>query len=149
MNSYSVDDNNIFMNTIEINQDTIDTKNVDQLKKKIIDTKKRVIKEVSNLNKLEHIEIFKILKSNNIVFTENVNGIFINLSPINISILNEIILFINYVKNKNIELLEKENNIHKTIEKVFFNNNKNINNLESKIQMLKDNLNNGLNILHK
>ena len=148
MNSYSVD-NNIFMNTIEINQDTIDTKNVDQLKKKIIDTKKRVIKEVSNLNKLEHIEIFKILKSNNIVFTENVNGIFINLSPINISILNEIILFINYVKNKNIELLEKENNIHKTIEKVFGNNDKNINNLESKIQMLKDNLNNGLNILHK
>lgn len=148
MNSYSVD-NNIFMNTIEINQDTIDTKNVDQLKKKIIDTKKRVIKEVSNLNKLEHIEIFKILKSNNIIFTENVNGIFINLSPINISILNEIILFINYVKNKNIELLEKENNIHKTIEKVFGNNDKNINNLESKIQMLKDNLNNGLNILHK
>ena len=148
MNSYSVD-NNIFMNTIEINQDSIDTKNVEQLRKKIINTKKRVIKEVSNLNKLEHIEIFKILKSNNIVYTENVNGIFINLSPVNISILNEIILFINFVKNKNIELLEKENKIQKTIEKVFGNNDKNINNLESKIQMLKDNLNNGLNILHK
>ena len=148
MNSYSVD-NNIFMNTIEINQDTIDTQNVEELKKKIINTKKRVIKEVSNLNKLEHIEIFKILKSNNIVYTENVNGIFINLSPVNISILNEIILFINFVKNKNIELLEKENKIQKTIEKVFGNNDKNINNLESKIQMLKDNLKNELNILHK
>jgi hypothetical protein len=148
MNSYSVDDN-IFLSTIEINQDTIDTDNVKELKKKIINTKKRVIKEVGYLNKLEHIEIFKILKSNNITFTENVNGIFINLSPVNISILNEIILFINYVKNKNIELLEKENNIQKTIEKVFGNNDKNINNLESKIQMLKDNLNNGLNILHK
>ena len=142
-------DNNIFMNTIEINQDTIYTNNVEKLKKKIINTKKRVIKEVSNLNKLEHIEIFKILKSNNIVYTENVNGIFINLSPVNISILNEIILFINFVKNKNIELLEKENKIQKTIEKVFGNNDKNINNLESKIQMLKDNLKNGLNILHK
>ena len=66
------------------------------------------MKEITKLNKLEHIEIFKILKNNNIIYTENVNGIFVNMKNLDINTLNDIIKFINYVKNKNIELLEKE-----------------------------------------
>lgn len=135
------------LNIIDINQDSIDISKIDELKQHIIDTKKIIIKEIRNLNKFEHIEIFKILKSHNISYTENINGIFINLSPINISVLNNIITFINYVKNKNIELLEKENNQQKTKEKIFGDSDKNMNHLESKIQMLKDNLKNNLEIL--
>jgi hypothetical protein len=129
------------LNIIDVNQD------VDEFKQHIINTKKIIIKEINNLNKFEHIEIFKILKSHNVSYTENINGIFINLSPININVLNNIITFINYVKNKNIELLEKENNQQKTKEKIFGDSDKNIENLESKIQMLKDNLKNNLEIL--
>ena len=146
MNTYSEINQNgdVFLSTIEINQDSIDTGKIDDLKKKIIDTKKRVIKEVGKLNKLEHMEIFKILRSHNVIYSENVNGIFINLSPVNIGALNDVILFINYVKNKNIELLEKESSLQKTKEEIFGTTDNSINNLDSKIKMLKSNLKNGL-----
>ena len=134
----------VFLSTIEINQDSIDTNKIDDLKRNIIDTKRRVIKEVGKLNKLEHMEIFKILRSHNVIYSENVNGIFINLSPVNIGALNDVILFINYVKNKNIELLEKESTLQKTKEEIFGTSDNNINNLDSKIKMLKSNLKNGL-----
>jgi len=100
MSTYSDINQNgdVFLSTIEINQDSIDTNKIDDLKKNIIDTKRRVIKEVGKLNKLEHMEIFKILRSHNVIYSENVNGIFINLSPVNIGALNDVILFINYVK---------------------------------------------------
>jgi len=152
MNSYLDTNSNIFLSTIDINQDSIEISKVDEvddLKKKIINAKKMVIKEIAKLNKFEYIEIFKILRSHNVIYSENVNGIFINLSPVNINVLNDIILFINYVKNKNIELLEKENTQQKTKETVFGNNDETIDNLESKIQMLKDNLKNSLETLDK
>lgn len=146
MSTYSDINQNgdVFLSTIEINQDSIDTNKIDDLKKNIIDTKRRVIKEVGKLNKLEHMEIFKILRSHNVIYSENVNGIFINLSPVNIGALNDVILFINYVKNKNIELLEKESTLQKTKEEIFGTSDNNINNLDSKIKMLKSNLKNGL-----
>jgi hypothetical protein len=146
MNTYSEinKSGDVFLSTIEINQDSIDTNKIDDLKKRIIDTKKRVIREVEKLNKLEHMEIFKILRSHNVIYSENVNGIFINLSPVNIGALNDIILFINYVKNKNIELLEKESTLQKTKEEIFGTSDNSINNLDSKIKMLKSNLKNSL-----
>ena len=148
MNTYpDINQNgNIFLSTIEINQDSIDTGKINDLKRKIIDSKKSVIKEIGKLNKLEHMEIFKILRSHNVVYSENVNGIFINLFPVNIGALNDVIIFINYVKNKNIELLEKESSLQKTKEEIFGATNSSINNLDSKIKMLKSNLKNGLEI---
>lgn len=116
---------------------------------KILNTKKYILKEITKLNKLEHIEIFKILKNNNIIYTENVNGIFVNMKNLDINTLNDIIKFINYVKNKNIELLEKETILKKTKNEIYGLNNNEINNLESKIQILKENLKSNLETLNK
>lgn len=116
---------------------------------KILNTKKYILKEITKLNKLEHIEIFKILKNNNIIYTENVNGIFVNMKNLDLNTLNDIIKFINYVKNKNIELLEKETILKKTKNEIYGLNNNEINNLESKIQILKENLKSNLETLNK
>ena len=116
---------------------------------KILNTKKYILKEITKLNKLEHIEIFKILKNNNIIYTENVNGIFVNMKNLDVNTLNDIIKFINYVKNKNIELLEKETILRKTKNEIYGLNNNEINNLESKIQILKENLKSNLETLNK
>ena len=117
--------------------------------RKILNTKKYILKEITKLNKLEHIEIFKILKNNNIIYTENVNGIFVNMKNLDVNTLNDIIKFINYVKNKNIELLEKETILKKTKNEIYGLNNNEINNLESKIQILKENLKSNLKTLNK
>ena len=117
---------------------------------KINNTKKSILAEVGKLNKLEHIEIFKILTRNNIAFTENVNGIFVNMKNLDLITVNDIIKFINYAKNKNIELLEKESMLSKTKKQIYgSSSDSDINNLESKIQILKDNLKLNLETLKK
>ena len=119
--------NNEMLERIEVSED-----NITDLKKTIVSTKKTIIKDVSSLNPLECVEIFKILKNNNINYSENVNGIFVNMSSIKVDTLNQIIDFINYVKKKNIELMERETNMENTKKKVF--------GIESKINSLKENL---------
>jgi len=128
----------------EINKEVVGDFN-----EKILSTKKYILKEITKLNKLEHIEIFKILKNNNIIYTENVNGIFVNMKNLDVNTLNDIIKFINYVKNKNIELLEKETILKKTKNEIYGLNNNEINNLETKIQILKENLKSNLETLNK
>ena len=135
-----------------INENEIEVLNSEvkeDFNRKILNTKKYILKEITKLNKLEHIEIFKILKNNNIIYTENVNGIFVNMKNLDINTLNDIIKFINYVKNKNIELLEKETILKKTKNEIYGLNNNEINNLESKIQILKENLKSNLETLNK
>ena len=69
--------------------------------------KNYIISNVKNLHKYEQIQIFKICKNHKVKFSENGNGIFINLNYIEESILNQIILFIKFcIKNKT--LLDKE-----------------------------------------
>jgi hypothetical protein len=60
------------MNTIDIENEE---EEIDKIRKYIID-KSKILK------KYEHIEIFKIIRKDNINFTENNNGIFINLNKI-------------------------------------------------------------------
>jgi hypothetical protein len=73
---------------------------IDNLKKYIIDM-------VKTFTKFEHIEIFQIIKKNNIKYTENSNGIFVNLNYLPINILKKIEHFINFcLKNK--DCLQKE-----------------------------------------
>jgi len=135
------------LNTIEVN----DLKNSEkEFNVKINNTKRSILAEVGKLNKLEHIEIFKILNRNCIIYTENVNGIFVNMKNLDLNTLNDIIKFINYAKNKNIELLEKESMLSKTKKQIYgSSSDSDINNLESKIQILKDNLKLNLETLKK
>ena len=137
-----------------LNSDTLSAIEVNETNNKnyemsVLETKRNILKEVGKLNKLEHIEIFKILGRNNVNYTENVNGIFVNMKNLDINTLNEIINFINFVKNKNIELLEKESMLSKTKKQIYGSSDSDINNLESKIQILKNNLKLNLETLKK
>lgn len=61
--------------------------------KEIVDIKNKI----ESLNKIHHIKIFQVLIENNIPYTENRNGVFINMNSFNkniIEILRKTILYI-------------------------------------------------------
>jgi hypothetical protein len=72
--------------------------------------------DIEVLDKEKHETIFKIFKSHNIDYSENKNGIFINLSEINSSIIKEIQEQVTHFKKqeKILQVIEKEK---ETIEK--------------------------------
>jgi hypothetical protein len=59
--------------------------------------------EIKQLNKNEIEEVFKLVHDNNVTYTKNSNGIFINLSWIDIDILYKIEKYIIFCKNSHIE----------------------------------------------
>jgi len=60
---------------------------------------------VENMNKFNQIEILRILnKHNEVTINENKYGIHINLSELSREIINEINVYINYVKTQEITL---------------------------------------------
>ena len=87
--------------TKENKNDDINIDNLELKKKYIIDT-------IKNFSKVEHIEIFKIFKKNNVKYTENSNGIFVNLNILNEKIINRIETFVNFcIANKDYLSSEK------------------------------------------
>lgn len=78
-----------------------------ELNKYLIDVEKSII----NLNLDEKTEIFKIIKNNSEKYSNNKNGIFINLSKLNISTINQIIDKLNYYNNNKKTLLQDESKI--------------------------------------
>ena len=78
---------------------------------------------IQNLSKFHQIEVFRILKKNNVEYTENRNGIFVNMNKLeqnSITLLDE---YLNYVckQQTQIENMEKKAEHYK---KSFFKNNK-------------------------
>lgn len=87
--------------TKENKNDDINIDNLELKKKYIIDT-------IKNFSKVEHIEIFKIFKKHNVKYTENSNGIFVNLNVLNEKIINRIETFVNFcIANKDYLSSEK------------------------------------------
>jgi len=73
-----------------------------------IKDKKILIEDISKLNKVEYVEIYKIFNEDGIKYTENANGIFINISKTPDKTLYKIKSFIDFYK-KNNERLNKDN----------------------------------------
>jgi len=71
--------------------------------------KKEIVTKIQMLSKIEHIEIFKIFKKNNIKYTENSNGIFINFMNIDDSVITSLDKFIKFCYKNKDSLVEKEN----------------------------------------
>ena len=69
-----------------------------------IKERKQLIKNISKLKKIEHIEIFKIFKKDNIRYTENSNGIFINISKIPDETLYKVKKFLSFYNKNNKQL---------------------------------------------
>jgi hypothetical protein len=55
-------------------------------------------KEIELLSKEEKIEIFKIIKANNVFYTQNNNGIFLVLNKLDDTIINEIERFLKFLE---------------------------------------------------
>ena len=91
--------------------------------------------EIQSIDKIHHIKILKILENNGIKFSENRNGIFINMNTFNqktIMDINKTLLYISE-QEKNLKDIE---NIKQELNKDFFlTNNK----------VLKDNSTNNAN----
>ena len=67
--------------------------------------KKTIMTRINNLkNKKYYIEIYKIIKDNNVSYSQNNNGIFINLTNIEDDILDKIIKYLNYIETRNTEI---------------------------------------------
>ena len=77
--------------------------------------KKDLVDEIRLLSKHEHLEIFKIIKNGTNKYTENNNGIFVNLSLLDNEIIENIRNFVMFCKQnkKNLELEEESINTEK------------------------------------
>lgn len=73
-----------------------------QLKKKI----------TNKLDKKEYLEIFKIIIENDIEYTENNNGIFFNLKPINSHVLKKISNYVDYCLDNRQKNIYRNNITH-------------------------------------
>ena len=100
----------------------------------LISKKKKLIESSKNLTKMEYLEIFNIIEEDNCVYSENKNGIFINLSNTSETTIDKIFNFINFIKHKKEDLLKYEvylNIAKKNIEDNNIENNNN-NTIENK-----------------
>lgn len=83
--------------------------------------------QIESLDKIHHIKILKIIKENEIKFSENRNGVFINMNALNDKTILEIVKMLDYIKEqeKNLTDIEK---IKEELNKDYFeNSNKDIN----------------------
>ena len=56
--------------------------------------------QIESLDKIHHIKILKIIKENKIKFSENRNGIFINMNALNDKTILEIVKMLDYIKEQ-------------------------------------------------
>ena len=76
--------------------------------------KKKLIEICKNLAKNEYLEIYNIILKDSCPYSENKNGIFINLANIKETTIYKIFDFINFIKHKKEDLIiqdEKINNV--------------------------------------
>jgi hypothetical protein len=89
--------------------------------------KKKLIELSKNLTKIEYFEIFNIINEDNCQYSENKNGIFINLLNVSENTIDKIFEFINFIKHKKEDLIKHEEYL------VFFKKNITDNIIENKI----------------
>ena len=84
-----------------------------------------VLKElIENLDVFHHNKILKILVQNNIKYSENRNGIFVNMNSFNEKTIKEIEKTLKYIKSQEKSLQDIEN-IKDEINKDYFENDNN------------------------
>lgn len=54
---------------------------------------------ISELDVCEQVEVLKIIEKNKIKYTENKNGVFINMNKLNNKTIEDLELFIEYIRN--------------------------------------------------
>ena len=79
--------------------------------------------QIEALDTVHHLNIFKILKKKDVKYSENTNGIFVNLTNVTDSVINEVTKYVKYVKLQELELGDIEQK-KKDYKKEFYNDNK-------------------------
>lgn len=74
--------------------------------------KKQLRDKINKLSQTEHEEIFKILKKNDISFTQNKNGVFFDISLLSDKIAIEVEEFVDFCINNKVELDEYDKQIN-------------------------------------
>jgi hypothetical protein len=73
------------------------------------DLKKKFLEDIKGLEKGILEDMFRVIKTNNIEYSENSNGIFFDLAPLESSVFNQLQECI--LRNQQQKLLEKERNV--------------------------------------
>ena len=74
--------------------------------------KKKLIEICKNLAKIEYLEIYNIILKDSCPYSENKNGIFINLANIKEITIDKIFDFINFIKHKKEDLIIQDERIN-------------------------------------
>ena len=72
------------------------------------DLKKQLLEDLKLLNKSEQEEVFRILKLNDGIYSENSNGIFFDVTKLSDSLLKKLLQFIEFSKNNRKEFENRE-----------------------------------------
>ena len=94
--------------TIVINENVFEKNILKSNNDNLILKKKKLIEISKNLTKIEYFEIFNIITDDQCQYSENKNGIFINLSNVSEKTIDRIFEFINFVKHKKEDLIKHE-----------------------------------------
>ena len=80
-----------------------------------------LLDSIEQLDSTHHLEILRILKENNVIISENRNGIFLNLNGLKTDIVKKLEEYVVHVKKQETRLSEDES-IKKKYKDVFFTN---------------------------
>lgn len=72
------------------------------------DSLKTLRDNIESLSEFHQIEVLRILHSNHITFSENKNGVFVNLSYVNYDVMNKINEYVTFVNKQETQLCEFE-----------------------------------------
>ena len=75
---------------------------------------KRLRDSIEKMERIHQIHIFKILKENQIEFTENSNGVFINMNLLDDNVIIELMEFLEFINKNNEMLLQREKDYENT-----------------------------------
>jgi hypothetical protein len=70
---------------------------------------KQLKDRIENLNQHHQIQILKIITQNNVTYTENKNGSFVNLTNLDDAIVTKLTEYLSYVDEQETHLKEVEN----------------------------------------
>ena len=83
----------------------------------------KLCKIIESLENSHHIEIAKILKTNNVYLNENSNGIFVNLNKISPLVYKEICNYIEFIKKQESDI-NKDEKLKRNLQTIYFKDNK-------------------------
>jgi len=72
------------------------------------DLKKQLLEDLKMLNKSEQEEVFRILKLNDGIYSENSNGIFFDVTKLSDSLFEKLLQFVEFSKNNRKEFENRE-----------------------------------------